>query len=116
LKLANYSINDGGSIGVALVKNGIAYDIKDRNVPESIRAQLDVITCVEDLISNELATNTLRNDGSDNEIYAKATPQSPQNLRFRSPVFHPQKILLTAVNYVSHSKEKDVKAPYQSSS
>jgi 2-keto-4-pentenoate hydratase/2-oxohepta-3-ene-1,7-dioic acid hydratase in catechol pathway len=109
MKLANYSRN-GGSNGIALVKGGLAYDIREKNVPDDIRAKLEYITCVDDLISDGNALKSLR-DGGEDKIYASAIPQKIEDLRFHPPVLHPRKIFLAAVNYHSHAKEMDVPAP-----
>lgn len=109
MKLANY-LTRNGSRGVALIKGKFAYDIRDPNVPENIRAMLNDVTCTDDLISEGNALRALRDGGAD-KIYSTSNPQSIKDLRFHPPVLHPQKILLAAVNYVSHSKEQDVKAP-----
>lgn len=106
MKLANY-IRDG-SIRVALVQEGMSYDIRSWAADNGLGA-IAAIGSVEDLITQENLLEVVRTN--QRRIEASKYSEPGRNLRLKSPVLHPQKIFLAAVNYLSHGKEQDVKAP-----
>ncbi len=105
MKLAHYERN--GETRVGLVENGSVFDVEDaaRKLGLSMR-------------NGPLTIDTLLAHGSIESLQRvkERIPQAASGIpveavKLRSPILNPEKILLLAVNYASHSKEQDAKPP-----
>ena len=100
MKLAHYVTESKTRVGV--VKEGRIFDLANSRVPGFIE-----LHTIDDLISQEKLDTLLH---SEQELY-DGPSISLNSTRLASPILHPQKIYCAAINYLSHSKEQDVKPP-----
>jgi 2-keto-4-pentenoate hydratase/2-oxohepta-3-ene-1,7-dioic acid hydratase in catechol pathway len=107
LILANY-ISKEGAQSVALIAGNLAYDIQAW-AKKSNEIELDRISSVDGLISTKGALEVVRRNAG--RISSEGIAQRVDSLRLKSPILHPSKILLAAINYVAHGKEQEVKPP-----
>jgi 2-keto-4-pentenoate hydratase/2-oxohepta-3-ene-1,7-dioic acid hydratase in catechol pathway len=107
LKLAHYLAN--GVMRVGIVEKDQVFDLQEAQnklqlVSPSLPLTIDEILAVGVLGTLQRAEDRL----------IKSVPgKSLSETILRSPIINPEKILLLAVNYLSHSKEKKVEPPRQ---
>ena len=105
MKLAHYSRN--GQTRVGIVKSGLLFDIQDASEPPPLPTRNGSIT-----IDQLLAAGGVESLQQAEERMTKASPGVPlERVKLLSPIQTPEKILLLAVNYLSHSQEQNVKPP-----
>lgn len=105
MKLAHYRRN--GETRVGLVNTGLVFDVLDAAKTLGLALQNEPMT-IDRLLSDGVIESLQRTE----EKITKACVGVPvETLKLLSPVLNPEKILLLAVNYISHSKEQNVKPP-----
>jgi 2-keto-4-pentenoate hydratase/2-oxohepta-3-ene-1,7-dioic acid hydratase in catechol pathway len=105
MKLAHFYRPDG-SIGTGIVLRGRLFDLKEFEKEFSATTTTRCATIDRVLLEGEL--RALQQKA---EQYTSNEGLAVESLRLASPVLSPEKILLVAVNYVSHSREQDAKPP-----
>lgn len=88
MKLLNYESDGNARVGI----------LKEGRI-----LRLGSATSVEELILRGLSEGL--------EGTAGSSPEDPGRVKIRSPILNPDKILLAAVNYGTHSREKSVSPP-----
>lgn len=103
MKLAHYAKDGVARIGI--VSEGFVFDLQ--NAAERLGLGLSKETGTIDTL---LSTGTLE---SLRQVEVTAAPNGVpvESVILLSPILNPEKILLLAVNYLSHSKEQGVKPP-----
>lgn len=105
MKLAHYIKN--GETKIAIAKNGLLFDVREASERLSLQIRKDLLT-----IDQLLSAGAI---GSLQQVEEKVTGASPGvpvgSVRLLSPIQNPEKILLIAVNYRSHSREQNVEPP-----
>lgn len=100
MKLAHYVTESKTRVG--MVKEGRIFDLANSGLQGFAE-----LHSIDDLLSQGKLDNLLR---SEQNLY-NGPSLSLNSTKLLSPVFHPQKIYCAAINYLSHSKEQDVKPP-----
>jgi len=105
LKLAHYVANDRTHVGI--VDNDRVFDLQEAQkklqLPHSSSlATIDAILSTDSLPSLQK---------SESKIIESVPGRALSDVALRSPILNPEKILLLAVNYLSHSKEKKSEPP-----
>jgi 2-keto-4-pentenoate hydratase/2-oxohepta-3-ene-1,7-dioic acid hydratase in catechol pathway len=105
MKLAHYL--QKGERRVGIVKDGLLFDIREAGERLEILKRNEVST-IDQLLSAG-AIDLLKEN--EEKIAAASTGVPAETVKLLSPIQNPEKILLAAVNYHSHSREQDVKPP-----
>jgi len=105
LKLAHYRRN--GETRVGLVYSGLVFDVLDATKTLGLALHSEPIT-----IDRLLSDGGVESLHPVEEKITKTCVGVPvESVKLLSPILNPEKILLLAVNYLSHSKEQNVKPP-----
>ncbi len=107
MKLAHYLKSDRTAVG--FVKDGSLIDLNYAAKKLEMRA-LSQVKTIDEILSKDLLTYAIQADEKtweENDI--EGIPL--EKVRLQSPILFPEKILLTAINYVSHGKEQKVTPP-----
>lgn len=104
MKLAHYYRE--GKVRMGLVKNGQVTDLADSLTRAGIHGLTNLQT-IDDVLSQGKLDAIWQ---SEHNLY-NSTPTALSSVRLASPILRPQKIYCAAINYVSHSKEQEVKPP-----
>jgi 2-keto-4-pentenoate hydratase/2-oxohepta-3-ene-1,7-dioic acid hydratase in catechol pathway len=107
LKLAHYEAD--GVTRVGFVESGSVFDVEDatKNLGLAIRSKPLTIDAL-------LSDGTVQLLQKVKERIPRIVPGIPvESVRLLSPILNPEKILLLAVNYTSHSKEQNLKPPIE---
>ena len=105
MRIANY-VRDGQAT-VGLVDGEMIFNIP-RGAARANNSELAKVNSLDEILAKDIL-GTLRT--SQEKITGAAEGEPTSNARLLSPVLSPEKILLVAVNYVSHGNEQDVKLP-----
>lgn len=107
MRLANYVKNNTARVG--LVHRGMIYDLLDseRELGISHPTRTNPLT-VGKILSNGSLGPIERIEG---KVYGLEAGIPIESTTFLSPILEPEKILLVARNYASHSRELNVKPP-----
>ncbi len=107
MKLAHYERN--GVTRVGLVDSGSIIDVEEATKKLNLAIRSKYLT-----IDALLSDGTLQSLQKVRERIPRTVSGIPvESVKLLSPVLNPGKILLLAVNYVSHSKEQNVKLPVE---
>ena len=112
MKLAHY-VKDG-ELRIGLVRNERVFDLNEQ-ASRFGHADLREVRTIDDLLSSDLMESAslldkeLESDVSKNGSTWGTLSLSDAELR--SPILNPEKILMIAINYASHSKEQNEKPP-----
>jgi 2-keto-4-pentenoate hydratase/2-oxohepta-3-ene-1,7-dioic acid hydratase in catechol pathway len=105
LKLAHYVKN--GKTTVCMAKNGLLFDVREASQRLALPIRKDLLTIDQFLSAGAI--------GSLQQVEEKITGTSygvpGDNVKLLSPIQNPEKILLIAVNYRSHSREQNMEPP-----
>lgn len=105
MKLAHYIHNGGTKVGI--VKDGLLFDVREAGETLDITKRHEPIT-----IDHLLSAGTVGLLQQAEEKITAASPGVPvERVKLLSPIQNPEKILLVAVNYLAHSRERNVKPP-----
>lgn len=105
MKLAHYDRN--GIIRVGLIEGGSIFDVEDATKRLSLPIRNAPLT-----IDALLADGSLESLQQSKERILQTISGVPvEAVKLLSPILNPEKILLLAVNYTSHSKEQNTKPP-----
>ncbi len=105
MRLAHYERN--GVTRVGLVESGSVFDVEDAARKLGLPMRDEALT-----IDTLLADGSLESLQRVKERIPQATSGLPvEAVKLHSPILNPEKILLVAVNYASHSKEQNAKPP-----
>lgn len=100
MKLAHYMTEN--KTGIGIVKEDKIFDLIKSGVREFMG-----FYSIDDLLAQGKLDSLLH---SEHEVYNG--PSMPVKLvKLASPLLHPQKVYCAAINYLSHSKEQDVRPP-----
>lgn len=105
MKLAHYLRN--GEVRVGLVQEGHIFDVRDA-AKNSGLAKFNQQLTIDQILSQGLLQQLKE---SQDKITATKTSVPVNSVRILTPILAPEKILLVAVNYVSHGKEQNVSMP-----
>ena len=105
MKLAHYVKN--GKVGVGIVENEQIFDLKAAAKEVGLARLVDAGT-VDVILSVGLLEELRQAAGKITSTKARVPVGS---VRLLSPILDPEKILLVAVNYISHGEEQNVKPP-----
>ncbi len=105
MRLAHY-INNGVT-RVGIVDKGLIFDLQDATKKLELPIHAEGATIDGILADGKLP---LLQQASD-KIAGNVSSVRIESVRLLSPILNPEKILFLAVNYVSHSKEQNVKPP-----
>lgn len=105
MKLAHYIKNGETKVGIA--KNGLLFDVREASERLALPIRKDLLT-----IDRLLSVGAI---GSLQQVEEKITGASSgvpvESVKLLSPIQNPEKILLIALNYRSHSRERNVEPP-----
>jgi 2-keto-4-pentenoate hydratase/2-oxohepta-3-ene-1,7-dioic acid hydratase in catechol pathway len=105
LKLAHYVKNGKTTVGMA--KNGLLFDVREASQRLALPIRKDLLTIDQFLSAGAI--------GSLQQVEEKITGTSygvpVDSVKLLSPIQNPEKILLIAVNYRSHSREQNMEPP-----
>jgi 2-keto-4-pentenoate hydratase/2-oxohepta-3-ene-1,7-dioic acid hydratase in catechol pathway len=105
LRLAHYV--RGGATRVGVVDKGLVFDLADAAKKLELPFAAEGPT-IDRILSNGVLPSLLETS----ERIIGNMPSVPiESIRLLSPILNPEKILLMAVNYHSHSKEQNAKPP-----
>jgi 2-keto-4-pentenoate hydratase/2-oxohepta-3-ene-1,7-dioic acid hydratase in catechol pathway len=104
MKVANYTV--GGRLRAGLVEGDDVYDISSAAAKIGAK-ELETATADELIAHGRLAQVI----GLAPRLKSAGAPVPLKDVKLSSPVLAPEKILLAAVNYVSHGDEQEVKPP-----
>ena len=105
MKLAHYLSND--TIRVGVVDGDLIFDLQEAQQRLQLLSANPART-IDEILANGLLSTVEEAE----ERIIKSVPGKPLvSVTLRSPILNPEKILLVAVNYLSHSKEKKVEPP-----
>lgn len=105
LKLAHYVRDSATRVGI--VDKGLIFDLQDTVKKLELPIHTEAAT-----IDRILSGGVLPSLQQVSERITGNLPNVPvESVRLLSPVLNPEKIFLLAVNYLSHSKEQNVKPP-----
>jgi 2-keto-4-pentenoate hydratase/2-oxohepta-3-ene-1,7-dioic acid hydratase in catechol pathway len=105
LKLAHYL--DNGIIRVGVVDNGFVFNLQEAMQQLQLLSP-NLTRSIDEILANELLS---RLQQAESRIIKTVSGSPLSSVRLRSPILNPEKILLLAVNYLSHSKEKKAEPP-----
>jgi 2-keto-4-pentenoate hydratase/2-oxohepta-3-ene-1,7-dioic acid hydratase in catechol pathway len=105
LKIANFTLS--GSNSVALIESGRAYEIPVACSMNGVEP-LAKVKSVEEILKQNLLKFLQENA---KRIVSSSEGIELGKVKLLSPILRPQKILLAAVNYISHSREQDLTPP-----
>jgi 2-keto-4-pentenoate hydratase/2-oxohepta-3-ene-1,7-dioic acid hydratase in catechol pathway len=105
LKLAHYIKN--GEIKIGIVKNGFLFDVREASARLALPIRKDLLT-IDQLLSAG-AISSLQQ--VEKKVTGAPSGVPVENVKLLSPIQNPEKILLIAINYHSHSREQNVKPP-----
>ncbi len=105
MKLAHY-VKDG-STRVAVISKGLVFDLHDAAKKLELPLAAEGPT-IEKILSNGMLPSL---EEESKKIIGTVSGVPVGSVRLVSPILNPEKILFLAVNYVSHSKEQNVKPP-----
>jgi 2-keto-4-pentenoate hydratase/2-oxohepta-3-ene-1,7-dioic acid hydratase in catechol pathway len=105
LKLAHYRRN--GETRVGLVNSGLVFDVLDAAKTLGLALHNEPITI--DRLLSDGGVESLQ--PAEEKITRACVGVPVETVKLLSPILNPEKILLLAVNYLSHSKEQNVKPP-----
>jgi 2-keto-4-pentenoate hydratase/2-oxohepta-3-ene-1,7-dioic acid hydratase in catechol pathway len=105
LKLAHYGRN--GETRVGLVNGGLVFDVLDAAKTLGLALHNESITI--DRLLSDAGVESLQH--AEEKITKACVGVPVETVKLLSPILNPEKILLLAVNYISHSKEQKVKPP-----
>jgi len=105
LKLAHYVKNEKTTVGMA--RNGLLFDVREASQRLALPIRKDLLTIDQFLSAGAI--------GSLQQVEEKITGTSygvpVDSVKLLSPIQNPEKILLIAVNYRSHSREQNMEPP-----
>jgi 2-keto-4-pentenoate hydratase/2-oxohepta-3-ene-1,7-dioic acid hydratase in catechol pathway len=105
LKLAHYRKNRETKVGIA--KNGLLFDVREASERLALPIRKDLLTIDQFLSAGAI--------GSLQQVEEKITEGSPgvpiESVKLLSPIQNPEKILLIALNYRSHTREQNEEPP-----
>ena len=114
MKLAHY-VKEDQNVHVGLVRGDRIYDVSQMSSLFGINSLKDVGTIDELLMSGllEPASRLDRELGrtEDNNSEKPEVVGTVDNTKLKSPILNPEKILMIAINYGSHSREQNEKPP-----
>ncbi len=90
-----------------MVDNGSIFDVEEATKKLDLAIRSKPLT-IDALLSDQ-TVQTLQK--AKERILQIVSGIPVESVRFLSPILNPEKILLVAVNYISHSKEQNVKLP-----
>ena len=105
MKLAHYRRN--GETRVGLVNSGLVFDVLDAAKTLGLALHNEPITI--DRLLSDGGVESLQ--PAEEKITRACVGVPVETVKLLSPILNPEKILLLAVNYISHSKEQNVKPP-----
>jgi 2-keto-4-pentenoate hydratase/2-oxohepta-3-ene-1,7-dioic acid hydratase in catechol pathway len=105
MRLAHYLKN--GVVRVGIVDKSLIFDLHDGAKELGLSISTETMT-VDAILSGGILQSLQR---VEKEITAAGTGVPVETFKLLSPVLNPEKILLLAVNYLSHSKEQSVRPP-----
>jgi 2-keto-4-pentenoate hydratase/2-oxohepta-3-ene-1,7-dioic acid hydratase in catechol pathway len=105
MKLAHYRRN--GETRVGLVNSGLVFDVPDAAKTLGLALHNEPITI--DRLLSDGGVESLQH--AEEKITKACVGVPVESVKLLSPILNPEKILLLAVNYRSHSKEQKVKPP-----
>lgn len=105
MKLAHYRRN--GETRVGLVNSGLVFDVLDAAKTLGLALHNEPITI--DRLLSDGGVESLQ--PAEEKITRACVGVPVETVKLLSPILNPEKILLLAVNYLSHSKEQNVKPP-----
>jgi 2-keto-4-pentenoate hydratase/2-oxohepta-3-ene-1,7-dioic acid hydratase in catechol pathway len=105
LKLAHYIKN--GEVKVGIVKNGFLFDVREASERLPLPIRKDLLT-IDQLLSAG-AISSLQQ--VEEKVTGAPSGVPVESVKLLSPVQNPEKIMLIAINYHSHSREQNVEPP-----
>lgn len=105
MRLAHYLKN--GVVRVGIIDRSLIFDLHDAAKELALPISTETMT-VDAILSGGILQSLQR---VEKEITARRTGVPIEAFRLLSPVLNPEKILLLAVNYLSHSREQSVRPP-----
>ncbi len=105
MKLAHYLKNE--TISVGIVENGQIFDLRS-SARELELSHLGVTMTVDGILWDGLLEQL---EQAASKIATTKSGAPLESVKLLSPILNPEKILLVAVNYVSHGIEQNVKPP-----
>ncbi len=106
LRLAHY-LKGGKEVRVGVVNGDKLYDLSESTGPVGTEEPTSTATTIDSLLEAERLDGLLKS--ADRLTTGEGLPLS--ELKLKPPVLSPEKILLVAVNYRSHSKEQNIQPP-----
>ena len=105
MKLAHYLSND--TIRVGVIDNDLIFDLQEAQQKlQSLPA--NPTRTIDEILANDMLSTLQQAEAR----IIKSVPGKPlASVTLRSPILNPEKILLLAVNYLSHSKERRAEPP-----
>ena len=105
MKLAHYL--DNGTVRVGVVDNSLIFDVQEAQQKLQLQFPRPTRT-IDEILNNDMLSLLQQTE----KRIIKSVPGKPlTSVTLRSPILNPEKILLLAVNYLSHSKEKKSEPP-----
>ena len=105
MKLAHYIKN--GEVKVGIVKNGFLFDVREASERLPLPIRKDLLT-IDQLLSAG-AISSLQQ--VEEKVTGAPSGVPVESVKLLSPVQNPEKIMLIAINYHSHSREQNVEPP-----
>ena len=105
MKLANFVKNGVAQAGI--VSDGVIFDLQEA-AKELVLSSFTVSLTVDGILSNGLLQSLLQVTG---EVISTRVGRPLQSVKLLSPILAPEKILLVAMNYSSHSTEQSTSLP-----
>jgi 2-keto-4-pentenoate hydratase/2-oxohepta-3-ene-1,7-dioic acid hydratase in catechol pathway len=99
-------MKDAGTARIGVVKNESIFDLGDFSPIRGLPS-LENFHTIGDLLRSNVLASLVRSESDLN--YDSPIPLD--SVKLQSPILSPEKIFCAAINYVSHSKEQEVKPP-----
>jgi 2-keto-4-pentenoate hydratase/2-oxohepta-3-ene-1,7-dioic acid hydratase in catechol pathway len=106
VRLAHFTKD--GKTRIGIVKNDSIFDL-GRAASKLGIADMEGIGTIDMLLSREGMLDLVKR--SEPKLLTLDSPVPLASVKLQSPILSPEKIYCAAINYVSHSKEQDVKPP-----
>jgi 2-keto-4-pentenoate hydratase/2-oxohepta-3-ene-1,7-dioic acid hydratase in catechol pathway len=107
MKLTHYVKN--GAMRVGIVNDGLVFDLADA-AKELVLSNFRETTSIDMILSKGLL-ESLRQ--AESKIIATEGAIPIKSVKLRSPILNPEKILMMAVNYISHGGEQKIEPPLE---